>query len=273
MQSLQVKNPVMLSYRIKHKNNTWHWYSQSISPVRDQNGKIVAVQGICHDITDHKNNESVKRQANRQFNLLTSITRHDILNQVTIGLIYLDDARMRCKDPEICNCLLKIQSAIEAIQSLIGFTRIYEDPGIHEPQWQEIGAVMPYSSIPASVSLTADVKGIPIFAVPMLKKVFFNLFEYSVRHRQHVTQIRVSAYQSDEGLTVVWEDNGDGVPEDEKEKIFDRRFGKSTGFGIFLVREILSLTGITILENGIPGTGSRFEITIPTGVFRIKEPQ
>ncbi len=67
---------------------------------------------------------------------------------------------------------------------------------------------------------------------------------------------------------ILWEDNGVGIPDEEKELIFNRGYGKNTGFGLFLVREILSLTGISIHETGFPGSGVRFEILIPVGSFR-----
>jgi len=51
-------------------------------------------------------------------------------------------------------------------------------------------------------------------------------------------------------------------------KLFTRGFGKNTGLGLFLSREILSITGITITENGTPGKGARFEITVPKGAWR-----
>jgi hypothetical protein len=35
-----------------------------------------------------------------------------------------------------------------------------------------------------------------------------------------------------------------------------------------MTREVLGMTGLTIVENGMPGKGARFEITIPTGKFR-----
>jgi signal transduction histidine kinase len=49
------------------------------------------------------------------------------------------------------------------------------------------------------------------------------------------------------------------------ERIFEQGFGKNTGLGLFLSREILAITGITITENGVPGKGARFEITVPRG--------
>jgi len=43
---------------------------------------------------------------------------------------------------------------------------------------------------------------------------------------------------------------------------------KNTGLGLFLSREILSITGITIRENGDPGKGARFEMVVPNGIYR-----
>jgi signal transduction histidine kinase len=83
-----------------------------------------------------------------------------------------------------------------------------------------------------------------------------------------VTEIRVSSRQSPEGLKILWEDNGIGIVPEEKEKIFERGFGRNTGLGMFLAREILSLTGISIRETGTEGEGARFEIIVPPGKFR-----
>ena len=70
-------------------------------------------------------------------------------------------------------------------------------------------------------------------------------------------------------LVITWEDNGMGIAEDDKEKIFRRGYGKNTGMGLFLVREILSLTGISIRETGVAGSGARFEIVVPEGKYRL----
>ena len=51
--------------------------------------------------------------------------------------------------------------------------------------------------------------------------------------------------------------------------IFDRGYGKGTGLGLFLVREVLSITGMTIKETGMGKRGTRFEITVPKGMYRL----
>jgi sensor histidine kinase regulating citrate/malate metabolism len=63
-------------------------------------------------------------------------------------------------------------------------------------------------------------------------------------------------------------DNGTGVPNEEKEKIFLRGVGENTGFGLFLIREILSITDIEIQETGVYGEGACFEITVPKDKYR-----
>jgi signal transduction histidine kinase len=85
-----------------------------------------------------------------------------------------------------------------------------------------------------------------------------------------VTEIRVTAVPEDGGGTqIVWEDDGVGIPYAIKNRIFDRGVGSHTGLGLFLVREILSITGISIRETGVPGEGARFEILVPGGCARI----
>jgi len=68
---------------------------------------------------------------------------------------------------------------------------------------------------------------------------------------------------------ITYEDDGIGIPADDKEHIFRRGFGKHTGLGLFLSREILAITGITISENGEPGKGVRFEILVPRDMYRL----
>jgi signal transduction histidine kinase len=84
-----------------------------------------------------------------------------------------------------------------------------------------------------------------------------------------VTKITVSYHESDDGLDVLFEDNGIGIPFDEKEKIFERGYGKNIGYGLFMAREILAITELTIKETGEPGKGARYEIHVPKRYYRI----
>jgi signal transduction histidine kinase len=108
-----------------------------------------------------------------------------------------------------------------------------------------------------------------IFADPLLEKVFYNLFDNALRYGgAKMTKITVSSLESGPDLKLRIEDDGEGIGAEDKKRLFERGFGRNTGLGLFLSREILTITGIVIGETGEPGKGARFEMTIPKGRFR-----
>lgn len=210
--------------------------------------------------------------ANRKLNLLSSITRHDIKNQLTALLGYLDLLKAQITDPRVTSLLEKEELAANNIVRQIDFTKNYEDLGVHAPMWQdvalEIEAIRTQSSL-GNVTIDTKLDGLEIFADPLLEKVHQNLIDNSMRHGERVKHITFSflPYASNT-IALVYEDDGIGIHGEDKERIFEKGFGKHTGLGLFLTREILAITGITIKESGTYGKGARFEIFIPEGKFR-----
>jgi signal transduction histidine kinase len=80
--------------------------------------------------------------------------------------------------------------------------------------------------------------------------------------------MRFSSETEGEALKIICEDDGVGVSVDEKGKIFERGYGKHTGLGLHFAREVLHITRIDIEENGEPGKGARFVISVPKGRWR-----
>jgi len=207
-------------------------------------------------------------EANRKLHLLSSITRHDILNKVSVLMGTIELAKTKSHNPAMAAFIRKLESATMAIREQIEFTRVYQDLGSHEPHWHKLDKIISRLQMPLSISLSAGLPRVEIFADPILEKVFYNLLENAVRHGQKVTTITVSAREVLGGLVIRWEDDGIGIPAHEKERIFQRDYGKHTGLGLFLAREICSVTGITLTETGDPGTGARFELVVPAGSYR-----
>jgi len=223
------------------------------------------------DITDNKLSQEALTQANKKLNLLNNVTRHDILNQLTALLGYLELSRQDTTDPHLLKYLMKEEQAANAIRNQILFTRDYQNIGVHSPQWQNIAEIV--SLALASIDLhqvlvNVKMPAFEIYADPLLEKVFYNLIDNSVRHGERVTGITIRSEKSDDGLDIIVEDNGTGVPDKEKERIFRREYFKNTGFGLFLSREILAITNLTIKENGKYGHGARFVIHVPREAYR-----
>ena len=242
--------------------------SPILSRENDVKGKLIMIR----DITNQKIAEIALTLARKKINLLSSITRHDILNQVTVLLLNIDTAKYAVKDPEILE-LLKIQeNTAENIRHQIEFARDYEALGGKAPTWMSVKEIF-INLLPVMgtygimfVSLEDDIE---VYADHLLERVFYNLVDNSIQHGEHVTTISIRTEKNADSITLFYEDNGVGVPGELKQKIFDRGFGKNTGLGLFLAKEILEITGLSVKETGVPGTGVRFEIHVPQEQYRI----
>jgi len=238
-----------------------------------QDGKVIGIFSALHDITRRKRAEEALKQANKKLNLLSGITRHDINNQLQILEGYLELLRERNSDPVSDDYLSRISIASSRISSMIQFMKEYEEIGVGLPVWQGIRSLVDDAGRSASLSRITLENAIPadleVFADPLISKVFFNLIDNALRYGGKATRVRFMSEVRDGSCIIVCEDDGDGVPVNEKEKIFARGVGKNTGFGLSLSREILDITGIAIRETGEAGRGARFEIVIPKGQFRV----
>lgn len=248
-------------------------------PVYSSHAILTDIKGekelFCFDIDlrDQKRVLQAIRQANRKLNLLSSITRHDINNQLTIlksGLFLMQNGGT---DEENESLLKTICSAVGKIESMIAFTREYEEIGVKEPQWQNVSALI--STVmkePLFSELTwiCDIpENLEIFADPLVVKVCYNLVENAIRHGERVTTIRIYITMKGTDLVIMFEDDGAGIKPDEKEKVFEFGYGHNTGMGLPLSREILAITDITIKEIGEGDSGARFEILIPCDKYRM----
>jgi PAS domain S-box-containing protein len=209
--------------------------------------------------------------ANKKLNLLSSISRHDINNQLTVLMGYLTLLEQKQPDPINTEYFLRVSNAAKRISAMIKFTKEYEEIGVHAPTWQDCRTLVETAAKQAPLGMVVVKNDLPagaeMFADPLVVKVFYNLMDNAVRYGGKITTIRFSVQESGDEHLIVCEDDGDGIVVAEKEKIFERGFGKNTGLGLALSREILAITGITITETGEPGKGARFEMTVPKGAW------
>jgi PAS domain S-box-containing protein len=252
--------------------------SLSLSPIINDRGEVIGASTIAHDITDRKRAEDALERTNKKLRLLNSVTRHDILNKITALFGYLELSKDIIKDPLLIEYNQKELIMIKEIQKQIEFTRSYQDIGIKLPEWQNVHKCILFAAAQldtGSITIEPCEKTIEIYADPLLEKVFYNLIDNSLRYGEKLTRIRCTHHENENGLILVYEDDGVGIPLEDKQKIFKKGFGMNTGLGLFLVQEILAITMITIKENGEPGKGSRFEIRVSKAMYRFnahKEP-
>jgi PAS domain S-box-containing protein len=227
------------------------------------------------DITDRKKAEDDLVAAIRKLKILSVVTRNEIITDIYALEGYLELIRDDLPAMQEHPLSKKIDWVMERIQMKTAFFKDYDESGTKEPVWQDVS-----SSVQAAVQrlltlrllVTSEVSEVEIFADPLLEKVFSNLLDNTLRHGKHATKARITTFFSGTSLVLVYEDNGAGIPAGDKERIFERGVGSFTGLGLFFVKEVLGLTGITIRECGEPGTGARFEMIVPEDKYRLNIP-
>ncbi|MEI6842794.1 MAG: PAS domain-containing sensor histidine kinase, partial [Methanomicrobiales archaeon] len=243
--------------------------STHIFPFKGRNVSL----SIVRDITDRIRSEEALHEANKKLNLLSSITRHDVNNQLMSVNGFLELLHKKVPDPTLGDYFTRITKASNRISTMIQFTKEYEQIGVNSPAWQDIRSLVETAAKEAPLGQVTVKNDLPagweVLADPLIVKVFYNLMDNAVRYGGKITTIRYSVEESGDVHLIICEDDGEGIPAEDKEKIFKKGFGKNTGLGLFLAREILDITGITIRETGEPGKGARFEMVVPKGMWRI----
>jgi PAS domain S-box-containing protein len=240
----------------------------------DDRGTILGVEGIFRNISEQKRLEETFQKTNRKLTILSSITRHDIKNQLMALSTYLELSKeILDNNPTALEYLQKELQIAEIIGHQIEFTKVYEDMGTNAPVWQNVKGCIQRAVTTLSmrdVRVDLDQPDLEVYADPMFEKIFYNLIDNALKYGgETLTEIRIFCQESGIGLILVCENDGAGITADDRSHLFERGYGKHTGLGLFLSREILSITGITIKETSEPGKGARFEITVPKGGFRI----
>lgn len=230
---------------------------------------------IYDDITQRKLTESALLRTNTKLNLLSGITRHDIRNQLQALSGYLELARMNSHTPQrLQESLGKADCIVDTINHQLEFTKDYEEMGVNAPTWQNVDAIITQAVALLPLKGTrveVERPDLEVYADPLFGKVFYNLIDNALRYGgAGLTWIRISSRETDTGLILTCENDGDGIPTEEKKRLFERGYGKHTGLGLFLSSEILSITGISISESGDPEKGVRFDMIVPKGEFRFR---
>ncbi|MBE0518966.1 MAG: response regulator [Thermoplasmata archaeon] len=265
----EFKQPLTL--RWVKKDGTVLWVEDRWGFIKDESGDVVMIEGVSRNVTERVNNEQALRQANKKLELMTHLIKHDTFNQLNTIIGYADLARKG--DPEMVKKANdRIVTASKIIMMQLEFSSSYQETVSGVPVWTSLREVIDSSILAMQkpdVEFVISVNDIEIRSDYALDRVFRNLIEDSITHGGHISMISIECIESDVGYDIIYADNGIGVPLDEKERIFERGFGTGTGYGLFLSREILNVSGMTIKEDGVPGKGARFVIHIPKDACKV----
>jgi PAS domain S-box-containing protein len=251
--------------------------------VFELDGKKMMV-GIFRDVTVQKQNQKdltfaleslsfnmEKIQAlNEKLRVVGGLTRHDVRNKLSTvtGYAYLLKKK-HADQSDIVEGLSKMELAVKESVKIFDFAKMYEQIGAEELTTIDVEDKINEATALFSGShpkIINECHGLTVLADSFLRQLFYNFIDNTIKYGQKSTTIRVHYEKTDQdNLKLVYEDDGVGVPLENKAFLFKEGFstGGSTGFGLFLTRKMMDVYGWKIEENGEPESGAKFTMTIP----------
>ncbi|MGD9130961.1 MAG: PAS domain S-box protein [Candidatus Bathyarchaeota archaeon] len=237
-------------------------------------GKWYAI-GIVRDITERKEAEKKLDRImnelvtiNEKLGVIGRLTRHDARNKLSViaNNVFLAKQKLPTNHNSL-KYLGDVESAVDQMEKIFSFSRNYEMLGVEELSYMDVGKSVEEAAILlsglAEIELVNECKGLTVMADSLLRQMFYNLIDDTLKHGENVSQIRVYHEEGENQLKLVYEDDGVGIPENEKELIFREGYGKGTGYGLYLIKKICETYDWTIKETGKQGKGAQFTIAIP----------
>lgn len=225
---------------------------------------------ILRDISERIRIRKDLDLADRKLKMMGRVTRHDVMNQLLIlegyaELFFDQDVPAEPKHGEM------IKSSLAKIRTLYELQSEYEKLGSTEPRWQGLADMVNncldlLGDDVEDVSL--ELMPVELFCDDLMEKAVYNIIHNSLVHAVGSRSLGVATSVSDGELLLKIKDDGPGIRPEDKEKIFERGVGDSSGMGLFMVREILDVNQMTVSEEGVPGEGACFVIRIPEGHWR-----
>jgi PAS domain S-box-containing protein len=219
------------------------------------------------ELAERKKAEEALQIANAKLSLFSEITLQDIRNQLTAarGYNYLISHSLN-DSSGIQSAAGKIDHQLSLIEKYISLMLDFEQLGKEPPQWYSLRQVIKRAMVQTQffqVTSGPEIEDLGIYCPPLLERIFTNFLENAKEHGKTVTQVKISfSPRGDAGILTI-EDDGVGVPTEDKEHIFGEGLGTKTRLTLYHTREVLAITGISIRETGVMGKGARFEIVIP----------
>jgi PAS domain S-box-containing protein len=249
-------------YRRRHADGSWVWLESIASNRTGQDGDRFLINS--RDISDRKTRERELEAKTERLEQFASIVSHDLQSPLMVADARLDLALDDCDSkhlPPIADALTRMDEIIDATLTLAREGQVVDetkpvDLAEATERWVESveSTDMTLCVEPDSLVVEADRE--------RLRRVVENLLANAVEHGGKEVTVVVDEIGDGDGFQV--SDDGPGVPEEQRDEIFDPGHSMSpdgNGFGLAIVEEIVEAHGWTIEVNDSESGGACFEIT------------
>jgi PAS domain S-box-containing protein len=217
--------------------------------------------GVVRDVSERTERERALERRNERLDEFASIVSHDLRNPLNVLDGSLELAEETGDPAEFDRCRRAIERMDELVDDLLTLARNSDaDPDLDPTSLATVAKGCWRIVDTAGATLETPADGVVLAEEGRLRRLFENLFRNAVEHGGESVSIVVG--DLDDGFYV--EDDGTGIPADERDRVFESGYStgaERTGLGLSIVAEIVDAHGWTVdVTDGVDG-GTRFEIT------------
>jgi PAS domain S-box-containing protein len=274
---LEIGKPWTGETLVKRRDGTDFPIKVTVSPLLDGEGKFAGSVTVETDISEEKWMQKALidtiqkvQELNEKIRGVESLTRHDVRNKLAAlnGRVYLLRKKVEGNNGALQQ-VKEIELVADQILRILEFERLYIEVGAEESKTVDVE-----TCVNEAAGLFSDLKqaklvnechGLTVLADSMLRQVFYNLIDDTLKYGKNVSVIRIYFEEEKDQLKIIYEDNGVGIPDEARSKLFTEGYGKGTGYGLYLIKRICEGYGWTIQEMGVQGKGAKFTMAIPKG--------
>jgi len=248
-----------------------------------------AVLGYARDVTELKEYERQLESQRNNLEVLNKMVRHDIRNNLQLVLAYSETLESHVDETGeeyLEKVLESAQQAVEITQVARDVAEVLletesglEPIALRNVLIQEIENIgSRYDE--AIIETPRDLPTMTVMGGEMLHSVVRNLLQNAISHNDAaVPKVRVSVEETEDSALVRFEDNGPGIPQEEKELIFEEGNkgleSEGSGLGLYLVQTVVENYGgdVRVVESAAtnggldedqePLGGAVFEVELP----------
>ncbi len=288
--------PFRLEYRLMHRDGRVVWVRDEATLITGADGEPGYWQGILYDITELKlAEESLRRGYERERevverlrtldemkNAFLAAVSHELRTPLSAVLGYaltLDrgDIPLTAEERgELTHRLAvnarKLERLLSDLLDLDRLARGVLQPRLHAADLRQLCERVIAEADVGGHEILLDVPSLIVEVdAPKVERILENLVANAAKHTPPGTRIWVAFGRKDDGLLLVVEDEGPGVPDELKEAIFEPfRQGAGeearvagTGIGLSLVARFAELHGGRAWVEDRPDGGSSFRVLLP----------
>ena len=278
MHNEEIKGRLDIEYRIIRVNDKQvrAFYSR-IDTVKDKKGNLARVYGILQDITERKQAE----EKVEKLNMLIYQMSHDLRGPINSAKNYIYLASAKVNDKTALDYIGKIHASYRKIEdhlmSLLNLQRINRAETIIE----KIDMEDLIENITRSIDNASQFNKVRIFKdihLPdafysdkqYLHSILYNLINNAMTYSRPIADayIYIKMYEENDNIIISVADNGIGMDEKTKSKIFELFFkgnsgSSGTGMGLYIIKGLVENLKGTISVESAPMEGTTFTICLP----------